>query len=75
MQRNILPLSKQMAEFALPNFMYYCWATNIKNLQYWTDEASATPTAWVQLEISFSQNSLQWRLYSQLPVSFSAIIA
>lgn len=58
-----------MGGMALPNFLYYYWAVNIRVLLYWMDNNNDnTDSEWLNLEeASINSTSLKALLCSKLP--------
>ena len=66
-KRTILQRTRTMGGMALPNFMYYYWAANIRALRYWLRSDTTAP-AWTILErASVESTSLAALLCSKLP--------
>jgi len=58
-KRSSLQRSKKMAGLALPNFIYYYWACNIKTMLHWMGgEGSNGHESWTQMEFASSSFDL-----------------
>uniref|UniRef100_A0A8P4GNT1 Reverse transcriptase zinc-binding domain-containing protein n=1 Tax=Dicentrarchus labrax TaxID=13489 RepID=A0A8P4GNT1_DICLA len=73
MRKKILQLPKRAGGLALPNFLHYYWAANIQKMLFWTVKSTILQPAWVQMEFSSTQMSLQSWLCSRLPVSVANV--
>lgn len=70
----VLQRPKALGGIALPNFLYYYWATNIRNLNYWVryEDIEVLPS-WLVLEAnSVHPVSLKALLYSPFHSSTSS---
>lgn len=68
-KKNILQKPRSQGGMALPNFMYYYWAANIRALLYWMRNNTSSPS-WKTLEAaSVTSSSLDALLCSKLPLS------
>lgn len=66
-KRGILQRPRAMGGMALPNFMYYHWAANIRSLLYWVRNDAAAP-GWTAMEgASVGSTSLAALLCAKLP--------
>lgn len=66
--KSALQRPKKLAGLALPNFIYYYWACNIKKMLHWIEgDLPGKPVAWVQLE----QGSSPYNLSSLICTSSS----
>ncbi len=66
-KRSILQRPRAKGGMALPNFMYYYWAANIRALLYWINN-DTSPPVWLILEgASVGPTSLAALLCSRLP--------
>ena len=68
-KRSVLQRPRSMGGMALPNFLYYYWAVNIRVLLYWMDnDNDNTNNEWLNLEgASVNSTSLKALLCSKLP--------
>lgn len=69
--KNILQRPRTMGGMALPNFMYYYWAANIRALLYWLrdDGSDVNSTEWIGLErASIRSSSPAALLCSKIPL-------
>lgn len=44
--------TKQSGGLALPNFQFYYWAANVRNMLYWLSAPSTETPAWLYIESS-----------------------
>lgn len=73
LSRQVLQRPKASGGMALPNFLYYHWATTIRNLNYWVrcEDIEALPS-WLSMEAASARPvSLKTLLYSPLQSSTS----
>lgn len=68
--KNMLQRHHRNGGFSLPNFQYYYWAANIRNLLHWKEFPDLnTAPKWLQLEnLSCNSSSLSALLSSKLPL-------
>lgn len=69
-RKSVLQKPRTLGGMALPNFMFYYWAANIRGLTYWMryNDSSDTPK-WLNLEkISCKSVSLSSLICSELPM-------
>lgn len=48
-RKGILQKNKELGGLALPNFLFYYWSANIRNMLFW-QLSSAEPPAWLRIE-------------------------
>lgn len=66
-KRQILQRPRAKGGMALPNFMYYYWAANIRLLLYWMGESAAAPEWTIMEGASIVSTSPAALLYAKLP--------
>ena len=68
LKQRILQRPRSAGGLALPNFLFYYWASNIKAMLYWTERNENSPS-WVVLEkMSVENVTLESLLCTRLPL-------
>ena len=65
---SILQKPRKTGGMALPNFLFYYWAANIRAVSYWKENDSTSHT-WVSMEENSTQVMLISLLCARLPLS------
>uniref|UniRef100_A0A3P8QX47 Reverse transcriptase domain-containing protein n=1 Tax=Astatotilapia calliptera TaxID=8154 RepID=A0A3P8QX47_ASTCA len=70
LKQSVLQRPRSAGGLALPNFLFYYWAANIRALLYWMKDHDNLSSSWVTLErLSVSQSSLVSLLCARLPLA------